>query len=367
MISMPDPKVAFIYHGSSGVPGGYSAKFVEGLARHGKVHAFVNCGYVYPHADPTINIHRFFFPFTDSVLTRKTFLRRVLRYLELAIGYLLTLLSLAVIRADYVIYSPINNLAISRCFVALVKRCSGRLAVVVHDSQSHYNVTERNRDAIYMMADVLVVHNEHSRDALKQRLGATGVPLSVPFPWSLHQLPVRRGALKSEILLIGYVRPSKGIDFLLEAYPKYQRQGGSLQLAVTGSMSSDDFVRINAVAGRIINDPLSDQQFLDEMANSRFLIMPYRPDYSNSSVHYCAAIHCRTPFICSDIRLFSSFEHGVDCIKFQYADEASFISALGMAEGLSDSEREQMAENALMKMKLDMRNFDERLSHLFNA
>jgi len=366
-MSRISPKTAaFIYHGSSGVPGGYTAKFVEGLARHAHVHAFVNCGYVYPHDRSSISIHRFFFPITDKFFTRKTLLRRIIRLAELAVGYAMTVCYLAFLRADYVIYSPITNLWISRRFVSLAKWLSGRLAVVVHDSQSHYDVAERYRDAIYKDADVLVLHNNHSLDALKQRLDVSGVELLAPFPWSLHTLPAHRSVLRHNVLLIGHVRPSKGIDFLLDAFPKYQRVGGSLDLAVTGSMPSlDIFKRIDEVAGRVINSTLGDQEFLDEMADSKFLIMPYRPGYSNSSVHYCAAIHCGTPFICSDIDLFSVFEHGVDCIKFTYGDVDSFISALRMAEGIGDAARKQMSDNALEKMRVDMHDFDVRIGALF--
>ncbi|SFE68543.1 glycosyltransferase [Paracidovorax wautersii] len=356
--------IAFIYHGSSGVPGGYSAKFIDGLANYAQVHAFVNCGYIYKHENSAIRIHKIFFPITDDLMTRKTLLRRVIRFFEFFAGYIITAFWLAAIRADQVIYSPITNFIITRRFVTTAKKISKKLAIVVHDSQSHYEIAEKNRDAIYLMADTLIVHNQHSLDALRSRLPVTGYALSVPFPWSLQQLPVRYAAGRANVLLIGHVRPSKGIDFLLEAFPQYRSAGGVLELAVTGSMPFEASRRIEKVADRVIDTTLDDQDFLDEIASSRFLILPYKPGYANSSVHYCAAIHCATPFICSNIKLFDSFENGIDCIKFEYGDIPSFISALLMAEKLDESARREMSDNALKKIRQDMKGFDAKIGKL---
>lgn len=358
-------KVAFIYHGSSGVAGGYTAKFVEGLAIHSKVHAFVNFGYAYKHLHPNIKIHRVFFPITDSLFTRKIFLQRAVRFLELVFAYVIVVASLAVIRANFVIYSPITNLLITDRFVAFAKRLCGRLAIVVHDSQSHYDVAERYRDAVFTRADILVVHNEHSYSALKQRLPVPGAALLIPFPWSLVKLPIHQSTSAARVLLVGHVRPSKGIDFLLDAYPKYQRLGGGLELAVSGSMPVAVQKRIGDVASRVINKNLDDQTFLKEIAASKFLVMPYRPGYSNSSVHYCSVIHCGTPFICSDIELFSAFEDGVDCLKFKYGNVESFVSALSAAERLNDIDRTRMAASAFEKMKINMFSFDISVGSLF--
>lgn len=365
MTRMRSNTVAFIYYGSSGVSGGYTAKFVEGLAHHACVHAFVNYGYVYRHDNPDIKIHRVFFPITDNFLTRKTLMQRAVRFVELMVGYTVVAFNLAVIRASYVIYSPITNLAITERFVAFAKRLSGRLVVVVHDAQSHYDVSEKHRDAVFTNADVLVVHNEHSRNVLKRRLAASAATLLVPFPWSLRELPVHRSTVSRNFLFIGHVRPSKGIDFLLDVYPKYLSAGGTLGLAVAGSMSSSEYKRISGVASRVINTTLDDQAFLDEIAASRFLVMPYRPGYSNSSVHYCAVIHCGTPFICSDIEVFNAFQDGVDCLKFKYGDVESFASVLRTAENLTDFDRDQMAANALTKMKESMDGFDISIGGLF--
>jgi glycosyltransferase involved in cell wall biosynthesis len=357
--------IAFIYHGSSGVAGGYTDKFVEGLSRYATVHAFVNCDYAYPIDRQGIKIHRIFFPVTDNLLTRKSLLRSAVRFFELMGAYIIVAFYLAIIRAKYIVYNPITNLAITEKFVALGKLLCGRLVVVVHDARSHYDVAERHRDAIFMNADVLVVHNEHSRITLQQRLAAPGATLLVPFPWSMRKLTVHRPTVTANILFIGHVRPSKGMDFLLEAYPKYLSSGGALGLAVAGSMPSSIYKRVHGVASRVINATLNDQEFLEQIASSKFLVMPYRPGYFNSSVHLCAVIHCETPFICSDIELFSSFADGIDCLKFKYGDVESFASVLRVAETLSDSSRMQMAACALRKMEANMGSFDELIGGLF--
>jgi glycosyltransferase involved in cell wall biosynthesis len=187
----------------------------------------------------------------------------------------------------------------------------------------------------------------------------------VPFPWSLTKLPVNISPISASILLIGHVRPSKGIDFLLEAYPKYKSLGGNLELTVAGSMSSSVRKNIVGIASNLIDKTLDDQQFLDLISAAMFLIMPYRQGYSNSSIHYCALVHCSTPFICSDIELFDNFEHGVDCLKFQYGDSDSFASTLRLAEQFGESDRKLMAANALMKIKSNMQGFDIAIGKLF--
>lgn len=357
--------IAFIYHGSSGVAGGYTAKFVEGISHYANVHAFVNFDYVYPVDKPDIKIHRIFFPLTDNFLTRKTLLRSAVRFFELVGAYIIVALYLVFIRASCVIYNPITNLAITEKFVAFAKRLSGRLVVVVHDAQSHYDVIERHRDAVFMNADVLVVHNEHSRITLKQRLAVPGAALVVPFPWSMHKLKVQQLPVSANLLCIGHIRPSKGIDFLLEAYPRYRSSGGALGMVVAGSMSISIYKRVLEVASGVINATLNDQEFLNQIASSKFLVMPYRPGYFNSSVHYCAVIHCGTPFICSDIELFSAFEDGIDCLKFKYGDVDSFASVLRVAETFSDSARAQMAASALRRMDANMGSFDSLIGNLF--
>jgi hypothetical protein len=92
--------------------------------------------------------------------------------------------------------------------------------------------------------------------------------------------------------------------------------------------------------------------------------MPYRPGYSNSSVHYCAVIHCGKPFICSDIELFSDFTDGVNCLKFEYGNSESFAKALSVAEGLDDYNCRKMAAGALKIMEDNMLQFDVSVAKL---
>lgn len=356
--------VVFIYHGSSGVAGGYSAKFVEGLAMHSHVHAFVNCGYVYKHDHSNIKISRVFFPITDRYLTRQSLLRRAIRFFELALAYMIVLTNLFFVRAQFVIYNPITNLRITAQFAILVKHFCGCFAVVVHDAQSHYDISEKYRDAVFTKADFLIVHNEHSRQLIKDRLPASGEILLLPFPWSLSKLPIHKLKPRNRILFIGHVRPSKGIDFLLAAYSRYVNSGGNMSLAIAGLMGVDIYEAVSNVASDVVNKNLDDQEFLDLIVSSNFLVMPYRPGYSNSSVHYCAVIHCGVPFICSDIELFSKFENYVDCLKFTYGDLESFSLALKVAEGLNDLDRMKMALNAYKKMSADMDDFDLAVNQL---
>jgi glycosyltransferase involved in cell wall biosynthesis len=358
--------LVFIYHGSSGIAGGYTAKFIDAIARDAKVHAFVNCQYIYQHHHPNIKTHRIFFPITDRLRMKQLFLRRAIRSIELMCAYAIILLHLLIIRTKWIIYNPITDLMATQVFTSLAKRLSGNFAVVVHDAQSHYGRIEKYRDRVFMNADLLVFHNEHSEYLLNHRLSLRGISHITPFPWSLDRLPSHPQNFSESLLFIGHPRPSKGLYFLLDAFEMYSKKDGRLTLSIAGLIPKDQYEKISRVASRIVNRHLEDQEFLEEIVRSKFLVMPYRPEYSNSSVHFCSIIHCGTPFICSDIELFKTFEDRVDCLKFEYGNFQSFHSALITAQHLDSYSRSVMATNALNRMKKDMQDFENLICDVFH-
>lgn len=360
-------RVFFIYHGSDGIAGGYTAKFVEAISQNADVHVFVNCFYSYPHELKSVNLYRCFFPFSDRLFVKKTFFRKIIRYFELALGYSFVIFMAICYRPELVIYNPITNLKITRNFVWLSKLFSREVWVTIHDAQSHTGKVETYRDQTMMLADGFIFHNQHSQLILQDRFQAQKRFVILPFPWSFHRLNNEVCKKSNAFLFIGYVRPSKGIDYLIEAYKIYKTKGGVFDLVVAGNMDPFYFDLLVNVATKIINKTVDNNEFLRLINESRFVILPYKTGYSNSSVHICATIHCNTPFICSDIDLFSQFKDGIDCIKFDAENVGSLVDAMFVSQNISEKYGGTMALSALNVIQDNMRMFDSEVSDFLTS
>jgi glycosyltransferase involved in cell wall biosynthesis len=363
---MNNNTVAFIYQGSSGVAGGYTAKFIESFNEFKKVYAFVNVNYIYENKKSNIIIYKIFYPITDKFYLKRNINRAIIRYFELFLAYIFIFLFLLLNGIKTIIYNPVTNLKLTNIFIYLYKIYVDKLIVVVHDAQSHYDINEKYRDKIFKYADLLIFHNESSKNILYNRLKLNNKFIVIPFPWSLKKIypNILDTQQKNTILMIGHLRPSKGALFLLESYNKYKKNNGKLRLIIKGSMSNDLFSYIyrsnNSLTVQNIN--LSDIDFIKEMCCAKFIIMPYKPQYSNSSVHFCSIIHSNTPFICTDIELFSNFENNLDCIKFEYGNTESFLAALKIAENITIEQRQSMVDNAYKKIFNMMNAFDRTIN-----
>ncbi len=354
-------KIAFVYHGSSGISGGYSAKFIETASKNKSVHAFVNFHYDYNIAHKNVRIFRCFFPLTDRYILRDSFFRKTLRLMELISGYIFVLSLNFIFKYKRIFYSPITNLWFSLLFVRILKFVSKDIIIIVHDAASHYLKLEKYRDNIFKLAHRLVFHNENSRDILYGRLNSlTENHIILPFPWMRWPFSNQIQHLHlNDFIFIGHVRPSKGFEFLLNGFILYTQNGGSSSLNIAGKMTTSQFRSATSIKGiSVYDEKLSDVNFIRELGNSKFVVMPYDFSYSNSSIHFSSILNCETPFICSDIPLFENFVDKRDCLKFTHGDLNSFVQTLFYAEKLSLEERNEMSKNALIVFNNSMIKFD---------
>lgn len=356
-------RIAFVYHGSAGISGGYTSKFLEALSLNEKTYAFVNFNYNYKFRDVNLKLFRIFFPITDKYLHSLPVIRKIVRYIELLLAYFIILIFALFLNFDKFIYNPITNLKITYVFNLLYKHLVVEYLVVVHDAQSHYHKTEKYRDGVFLLASRLIFHNYNSKAHLNSRLkGISNSNLLWPFPWSLERLNITFSeTVYSDLLFIGHVRPSKGLDFFLEGYKLFQKAGGVLELCISGKMSNSDQKKALNYISNVKNKIFSDDEFIMQLKCSKFVVLPYMKGYSNSSVHFCSIIHAGTPFICSDIELFDEFQDKLDCLKFKHDDLNSLVSTLKYAQGLSEEGRLQLSVNSLLRIQSNMSLFDQKL------
>lgn len=341
--------------------GGYSAEFLDALSGSGPVHAFVNVTYCYRHRSRDITIHRVFFPITDHFLQKKGLLRNVVRCSELAWGYFVVLMCAVVYRPHLAIYNPITNLWATSIFFKLLQKVCRQCWVSIHDAQSHRGEVERHRDLVYLRADGMIFHNVHSRAIAFSRLKMAKPNVVIPYPWSLEKLPFNPRKRRRAFLFIGHVRPSKGIDCLLESFARYREAGGDWELMIEGAMTLKEERRMRHFTKAVMNKALSDVEFMEVVSEASFVVLPYRKGYSNSSVHLCSIIHGHTPFICSDIELFADFVDGSDCLKFAADDTGALCELLFSAQKMTEAERGSLADHALAALKTRGLQFSEKM------
>jgi glycosyltransferase involved in cell wall biosynthesis len=159
---------------------------------------------------------------------------------------------------------------------------------------------------LYDRFDALIVHSEHGRHRLTNELGIDParvhvVPHGVLRPWEgqpEQALPAElRDSDRPVVLLLGLLRPYKGLDVLLEAW----REVEGAELWVAGMPRMDlSALRSSAPPGvRWLTRFLSDGEMLALMRRASLLVLPYR-EIDQSGVAF-AAIGADLPLLLSDV------------------------------------------------------------------
>lgn len=144
-------------------------------------------------------------------------------------------------RADLV---HVQFLAVPRLDIRWLRRIAQDVPMVytVHNAYPHdvgrSDAVRRLYGEIYRLADVLIVHTEHTRRVLEEEFGIAGTAIvRVPFgaypvvaPAALvrHTGPLR-------VLFFGEIRRNKGLGELLEAVAQLEARGIACQLTVAGA------------------------------------------------------------------------------------------------------------------------------------
>lgn len=136
-------------------------------------------------------------------------------------------------------------------FAAMAKRANKRVVITVHNPSAHETLawTTSLEKKFFMMADVLVVHDERGASVLRKRLGKTEATIRV-IP---HGVEVEMSSVAAEkkdysilgldstrryICIFGNLRGYKGIDVLLDAWSKAVGRLPDVDLVIAGRLWS---------------------------------------------------------------------------------------------------------------------------------
>ena len=82
--------------------------------------------------------------------------------------------------------------------------------------------------------------------------------------------------IKHQICFVGRIEPYKGLDLLVEAFQKKKTKGIKLVIAGGGSISTETLTRISSNTNiQLINRFISDEEMVDIIENSDFMVLPY--------------------------------------------------------------------------------------------
>lgn len=286
--------IFFVYYGTAGSSGLYMDEIYNALNKNYKIMMFVN--YYYPFK--MSNAKKIFFKYTekheDNVFLKylNGNLRKVVRIIELILGYVYILFHLIKYKPKVLNYSLIN-LPLSQYFIKIVKKFFPGVKIILtcHDVEPYSSTKIINYDYIYKISDFLLVHNKASENILidkykvnKEKIRFHDFPLmdlsKIEEPISINL----RNTTK--FLFIGYIREEKGVDLLIEAWESL-RNFEKANLTIAGFLPSEvhiDFSQISKFTNvELIIKRLSDKEYAQLVSDSDFVILPYK-QVGNSGV-----------------------------------------------------------------------------------
>jgi len=346
-------QVWHIYYGTKGTAGAYIDALLKASSIAGiDASAFVSCNYRFRFG----KIFKCFFPITDFTENRNAFII-LLRGMELAVSYLYILV-LAIIRRPIVVCHLIDDLYATYLFFKLCKISGLTVRITCHDVSSHYQGMNNIRARILVQADELVVHNEAAALTICQNLGNSirSKIKMYPFPLSAYDeivSPQRMHTVKTRLrasigtgyyLFLGVVRRSKGIESLVEAWPRFNKDKRE-RLVIAGKWTDPgEQIRTNAENDdtiAVLNRYLDDEEFLQLIRDAKIVVLPYL-DYAHSSVIISCGNHGGAVVI-SDIELFNQFLPSYP-YKFKHGDAEDLVRVLNKTVALSDAVIESRRE-----------------------
>ena len=158
----------------------------------------------------------------------------------------------------------------------------------------------------------VIVHSEYIKNQL-ENLGLTNIHyVDYPSFYDYSQVPSRNELKKREGLKVsdvvfsalGGIRQDKGLDILLEAF-KYIDVGIKKNIVLNvagkeGFLTAKDVEEIcqrNGIRARLIIRPLTDEEFMENVEISDYMVMPYRCNMTGNSGPMTEAIVRSIPSI----------------------------------------------------------------------
>jgi glycosyltransferase involved in cell wall biosynthesis len=304
-------KIIYIYYATPGLNSGYIEKLIETHQKLGH-----NClylvnsafGYKRPISSGVIGM---FFLLTERFINGRIFLtnptlgliRKAIRYAELCAGLFVAVAICAFCRPSYVNFAITESYRVNKLAVYLLRLVAKTLIITFHDIVPHTGKQDLVRYGIAKSASQILVHNNRAKTLFSSEFPQfSGKLLEHIYPWSETPPHVGQGPQllgpcnKKRFLFIGYIRYTKGLDMLLDAWTMVFGDRRDVELSVYGQPDMD----CSGIARKYGNIPnlflnfgkISDSGFLECISRSHIVCLPYRDSYAHSAVHYVSYLWC---------------------------------------------------------------------------
>lgn len=302
--------ILHINHNSRGTEGLYEAGIIDALEKGNfRQDAFLSSLYPFNYG------HRLFFKYAFKIKEKKrSMFVRGLMFFELIFDWLYIYCYILILRPKVVNHSLLSRFMLpERLFIKAICKIAGvKVILTCHDVIPFYNKDkeiEKRRD-IMNRVDFLLIHNKSSRSDLVKYFGVPSEKiLDHPFPlMELSRLyPAQYSDKDIDFLFTGYVRKSKGIHVLLEAWKEFKDRGNK-KMVIAGALSDED-IDLSVYKGLGIEFKLyflDPAEYCELLKRSKCVILPYL-EGTNSAILY-SAIAAGCDVIASDIPMFETNE-----------------------------------------------------------
>ncbi len=214
--------------------------------------------------------------------------------------------------------------------------------LLVHNVETHEWFPMRRvltRWAIGSSAAV-VVHSDEVRNQVLHLVPQADVR-SVPMPSVLVGTPAELpGQPPLRILMIGYVRPYKGLELALKAIKLLHQRGVGVRLTVVGEFWSPTHQEATVLRDQLGLESLvdledgyiSDEDLITAIANHHVVLLPYLS--ASQSAITPVAHGCHRPVVASDLPgLAEQIRDGSDGVLFQPGSAPSLADAIEHVDG----------------------------------
>lgn len=323
-----------IYWGTGGTSGLYLDEIYNALSKKGySQKVFVSYYYPFNYGE------KIFFRFSDiGHCSHKGLSRKIIQLLE-TIYALCYMFFLSIIEKPKMInFSLVSKTRKSILyFLKILKFFSGaKLIITCHDvcpfdggkkNENEYQI----RKKIFQVADYLLVHNDNSKNDLKDFFNITENVIYHRFPIKdLSKLyDIGDYQKKIDFLFIGVLRYEKGIDFLLQTWPKFHEIHRNAVLSVSGYSSKDMKQYIDLLQSKnVIFDLryIPDDEFCEMVQSARYVVLPYLKG-TNSGI-LSDVLSLGTEVIVSNISMFQNNPLISEGDMFISEDESDFLRVL---------------------------------------
>lgn len=272
--------------------------------------------------------------------------------------------------------------------VFMAKFAGFPVAITAHDVESFLSSGNRRNRArfLYRRADIVIAHNDVSRWELAELVGRGDKIAVIPHGNYLFDydpsltMAVSRARLglpadEPVVLFFGQIKQVKGLDILLDAWPRVVAAVPSARLVIAGrpwKMDADEIVGQIAATGvaesivaRLEFIPAKDASAYFSAADA--IVLPYRKIYQSGVL--LMAMSLKTPVVASDIAgMAEVIDHRKNGMLFQTGNAEDL--ALKIVEMIRDETlRRNLAETAFRDMqdKFDWDDIGKRTAQAMKA